>query len=80
MGDPTDLRPFRHLCGEADLRDAMSDEDFWAHVFPQMEWEPTIEEEYEPAAGSPCDECGAPGACAYDQEGRPMVHAPGLDP
>ncbi len=23
----------------------------------------------------PCPECGAAGACGYDQDGRPMIHA-----
>jgi hypothetical protein len=76
MGKISDERPFRHLCPEADLRDAMSDEDFWAHVFK-------LDEEYdgptydEPALGpltEPCEECGAVGACAWDAEGRPLIH------
>ncbi len=24
--------------------------------------------------GDPCPECGEVGACAYDREGRPMIH------
>ena len=24
--------------------------------------------------GAPCAECGAAGACAYDNEGRPLIH------
>ena len=27
----------------------------------------------------PCAECGEHGACAYDSEGRPMVHATWMD-
>lgn len=23
----------------------------------------------------PCPECGEPGACSYDAEGRPLIHA-----
>ena len=26
-------------------------------------------------ADQPCPECGAPGACGYDEMGRPMIHA-----
>lgn len=30
-------------------------------------------------AGEPCPECGATGACAWDNEGRPLIHAIGSD-
>lgn len=77
----TDLRPFRHLCGEADLRDAMTDEEFWAHVFSREAWR--TEDDFDPAHErdltaiahpEPCAECGQPGACAYDDLGRPLIH------
>lgn len=76
-------RPFRHLCPEADLRDAMTDAEFWAHVYPddahtignRYDWDA-----YMPAAGdesphaTPCPTCGESFACGYDAEGRPMYH------
>lgn len=80
---PVLFRPFRHLCGEADLRDAMSDEDFWAHVYSRVG--PRLEDPWDEGPGdpltiengvtNPCPECGGYGACAYDAEGRPMIHA-----
>lgn len=69
-------RPFRRLCPEADARDAMSDDEFWAHVFPQAPyWEPEdAGEDVDSLNATPCEECGASGACGYDSEGRPMIH------
>lgn len=70
-------RPFRHLCPEADMRDAMTDEEFWRHVFPQPPtWDyddegPDMDDTGYP---DPCSECGEVGACAYDSEGRPLIH------
>lgn len=67
------------LCPESAERAAMPDEEFWDHVsmrdrgaedvsgleFPldlvQLEVEP-------------CPVCGEQGACAYDAEGRPLIH------
>lgn len=66
-------RPFRHLCPEADLRDAMTDEEFWAHVLASPEPWPD-EVEVTSLDGIPCAECGEVGACGYDFEGRPLVH------
>lgn len=95
-------RPFRHLCPEADMRDAMTDDDFWRHVTgvdmtppagddwdPEYDWNmPRQGPEAafdigRPGSGmvvisdhvSPCPLCGEWGACGYDPEGRPMVHA-----
>lgn len=81
-------RPFRHLCKEADLRDAMTDSEFWAHVFGQRgpdiesadweaEWEPDPEV---PAIGTICEVCGSNSACGYDPEGRPWIHCTEVDP
>ena len=75
-------RPFRHLCPEADERDAMDDNEFWNYVFnrderpdaPEADWddmEPTDEELRRP----PCEVCGSIGACGYDTEGLPLIHA-----
>lgn len=70
-------RPFRHLCSEADLRDAMDDGEFWAHVFAPLTDDPRYSPPDRPALGpltEPCSECGAVGACAWDAEGRPLIH------
>lgn len=79
---PVLFRPHRHRCGEADLRDAMTDEEFWQHVFGRDGWEP--DESWDGPGDpmlrangvtNPCPTCGECGACAYDAEGRPMIHA-----
>lgn len=71
-------RPFRHLCPEADLRDGMTDEEFWAHVYPQSDDGPDTEgpEDFDLLRhfGRPCEVCGELGPCGYDAEGRPMIH------
>ncbi len=77
-----DRRKFRHLCGEADLRDAMTDGEFWAHVYPQTGWyEPRQPDDQEieefdlmARLADPCPECGVLGACAYDADGRALIH------
>ena len=72
----TTQRPHRHLCPDADARDAMNDSEFWAHVYPST----TTDELYDQPevdvqiADVPCNECGEIGACAYDVEGRPLIH------
>ena len=91
MSEPTAVdphRPFRHLCGEADLRDAMTDDEFWAHVYPDH---PTGFEERQPddqeieecdlidRLADPCPECGQVGACSYDAEGRALIHVTATD-
>lgn len=73
------------LCPEIDKRDAMDDGEFWDYVLNGIEpgtpqdvndWEPDENfYEYEPWNREPCPECGGHGACAYDQEGRPLIHA-----
>ncbi len=76
-------RPYRHLCPDADFRDALSDDDFWHHVFshlygPMPEFtgfEPADDEPAEVAGMLPCPLCGESGACAYDAEGLPLIHA-----
>lgn len=69
------------ICAEAELRSKMTDDEFWSHVFmrdvlpefdpPEVSGDEPIEPDDE------CSECGAAGACAYDAEGRPMIHATG---
>lgn len=75
------------LCPEHDLRAAMTDAEFWAHVYPQPaeveDYDPTedpnfpdiAEYELEARLATPCPECGQVGACAYDAEGRALIHA-----
>lgn len=73
-------RPFRDLCPEADERDAMSDVEFWEHVFPQSAPDDSLFGEDGPVERllslvvEPCPVCGSDGACAYDTEGRPLIH------
>ncbi len=69
------------LCPEHTYRSGLTDEEFWLHVFHQEgiadyqvdEPEPTDEDKL--AIAEPCPECGSEGACGYDDEGRPMIHA-----
>jgi hypothetical protein len=75
-------RPFRHLCPEADKRDAMTDEEFWAHVYdfahvPDCDF-PDFDEPVSLDAAQ-CVTCGETGACAFDSEGRALIHATGVD-
>ncbi len=69
-------RPFRHLCPEADRIDGMTDDAFWEHVYgaDPADSEPP---EQEVTVGDPCRVCGSPGACGYDSEGLPLIHADG---
>jgi hypothetical protein len=74
------------LCPEHELRAAMDDGEFWAHVLlppgDDREYDPDDDPnipdlaEYELNArlAGPCPECGQHGACAYDDEGRPLIH------
>lgn len=64
-------------CPEFEKRAAMSDGEFWEHVYLRPERH--IEFEYEPEVdpqvrSDPCPECGEHGACAWDAEGRPLIH------
>lgn len=68
-------RPFRHLCPEADMRDAMSDDEFWAHVEPTWGYDDERPDLDAAIAQDVCGECGSTGACAYDSEGRALIHA-----
>jgi hypothetical protein len=69
------------LCPEAAERAAMSDDEFWEHVLhvnDGPDHDPGIPDDIEMAElflADPCPECGSRGACGYDQEGRPMIHA-----
>lgn len=69
-------RPFRDLCPEGDRRDAMPDDEFWPHVFPNPAGPDTDYREHLDVQleVEPCPVCGAQGACSYDAEGRPLIH------
>lgn len=75
------------LCPEAEMRAAMSEADFWAHVLlpgqgPMENYDPAedlnhhdlAEMELEARLADPCPACGQVGACAYDGEGRALIH------
>ena len=73
------------LCPEAAMRAAMSDGEFWAHVFgldDHRDYDPDddpnvpdlAEYELEARLAIPCPECGQVGACAYDADGRALIH------
>jgi hypothetical protein len=69
-----------HQC---DLRqyDHIQDEEEWFATVLSRYWEPReveSDEDFhwlpEDQPTSTCPQCGATGACGYDQEGRPMIH------
>jgi hypothetical protein len=68
------------LCPDYDRRAALSDSEFWEEVSGSP---PLQEEDFldEPVSGSyqPCPVCHEVGHCATDSEGRPLVHAEGLE-
>lgn len=65
------------LCPEALARDAMTDDEFWEHVFPSG----VISDDFEgrdldaPGIATPCPVCGSITECGYDADGLPMIHA-----
>lgn len=72
-------------CAERESRAAMTDAEFWQHVFGQRE-DPRVtlpgwgegDEALDcdiTTTSDPCAECGAVGACGWDAEGRPLIHA-----
>lgn len=77
-----EARPFRHLCSEAEMRDAMDDGEFWAHVLqpnegPDDGYDPDDDWNAPPPDDivmNPCEVCGEWGPCGYDAEGRILIH------
>lgn len=76
-------RPFRDLCSEADVRDGLNEAEFWYHVGQSLG--AVIDVDLSDAADQrdldalalapvPCPVCGSTGACAYDAEGRALIH------
>jgi hypothetical protein len=59
----------------------MRDEEFWHDVAASLGAVPNEDDEMEPVYNGfsldvePCPECGEIGACGYDSQGRPMIHA-----
>lgn len=73
-------RPFRHLCPDADVRDALTEGEFWELVYgadPADVGEPDVDVTLDTTG--PCTVCGSATACGYDAEGEPMIHAKGWD-
>lgn len=74
------------LCPEADFRASLDDGAFWDYVLNGHRPGDLIDD-YDPdddsncptadevAISTPCPECGQRGACAYDTEGRALIHA-----
>lgn len=67
----------RHdACPEREMRAAMSDGQFWEHVLqPDAALYPEEPDVDPQVRAQPCPECGEHGACAWDSEGRPLIHA-----
>jgi hypothetical protein len=77
------------LCPEREYRDSLTDDEFFTYVAGRMQrlpWEgdPGFDPETEYLDGlgederlgipDPCPTCGSASACAWDSEGRPMIH------
>lgn len=76
---------WRDLCPEADLRDGMTEPEFWQHVLqgailPEYQEDDPDGLYYDgpdvdvALSQQPCPTCGSSAACGYDSEGRPMIH------
>jgi hypothetical protein len=72
------------LCPEAEFRDGLSDAEFWDYVLNGRrpadgddDYGPDPDHEaLDPFAyAQPCPECGSRSACAFDIDGRPLIHA-----
>lgn len=61
----------------------MTDDEFWDHVFGNLTSNdgPDVDDDYDErdptpfGVLTPCLVCGESGACAYDDEGRALIHA-----
>ena len=76
------------LCPDADRLAAMDDAEFWDHIAesihhrdgtaaydPYDDSHQALDADLADRNGGPCPECGAHGACAWDAEGLPLIHA-----
>lgn len=76
------------LCPEAEYRASLSDGEFWEHVFhgddgpDDRDYDPEMDFNIPPPneidISEQCPICGSTGACKYDEEGLPMIHAVGV--
>ena len=70
----------RPLCPIADELDALDDGAFWERVAMSLgvgcppDTEPDYDDDLPTNDLTPCPECGELGACAYDAEGRALIH------
>ncbi len=69
----TDLDHLRRKA--AGLPIELHDDGRTCHAFPVDDYDPNAPTADEVAISAPCPECGQVGACAYDTEGRPLIHA-----
>jgi hypothetical protein len=78
-------RPFRHLCPEAEPRDALTEGQFWENIARSVQLAPDYDlndvgqdcetdEIDTQLASTPCPVCGSYGACSYDLDGRALIH------
>jgi hypothetical protein len=72
------------LCPEAEYRDGLSDAEFWDLVLNGRrpddgddDYGPDIDHEALDPVTTTCAECGVTGACAFDIDGRALIHAGG---
>jgi hypothetical protein len=58
----------------------MTDDEFWDDVAESLQAQDRenltdVSPDDEVPVTEPCPECGAAGACGWDSEGRPLIHA-----
>lgn len=65
------------LCPDNEYRNSLTEQEFWEYVLhtEYPNWidsdDPDLDDDLSQAT---CTVCGSNGACAYDSEGRPMIH------
>lgn len=68
------------LCPEQDERESEDELDFWQRIADNLNPPPPFEDPDDAGeldvqvSREACRVCGELGACAYDSEGRPMIH------
>lgn len=73
------------FCASSPEAQLLSDGEFWEAVYLQGDPDAIADRytpdppELEPWEASPCPVCHASGACGFDMEGRPLIHALGVD-
>lgn len=76
------------LCPEAEYRNGLTDAEFWDYVLNGRRPDDG-DDDYGPTVDGPpldgevgetaCPECGVYGACAFDIDGRPLIHATNME-